>query len=189
MSIFARVGHNSIMKLVNQELTTIPTAIVSLLPQCHQLALVTVALHFRPSTLQQACQESAEALCQAQRRSVRGSDLVYLYGNGTEHYSLFFILPQADMNGGDVVQKRLQAVLASTLSQIASGSVHIEIQRYVLYMKPSQTSLMIEGSTSTDVRIDQRTVCVHYLLTRSRAFKLQREEPLPTWPSLPPRSP
>ena len=98
MSRFSREGHNAVMAIHGQ--TEVQTTIQSLIPQCDDVALVAISLQFGEEIPQQAHQESASMHCQELRRHVRDSDIIFLYNNGSRQYGLFFVLPEADMEGG-----------------------------------------------------------------------------------------
>lgn len=166
MSSFSREGRNAVVAIQGQ--TKVQTTIQSLIPKCDEVALVAIGLQFEEGIPQQASQESARAYCQELRRHVRGSDIIYLYNNGTDQYGLFFVLPEANMEGGQVVHQRLQELLTSSvLSQIALAvPQHVEIRRYAA--TPGKEASLIEAPDYTDMAVCNGTISVQVVPTQQR---------------------
>ncbi|HZU03812.1 MAG TPA: hypothetical protein VFA10_29375 [Ktedonobacteraceae bacterium] len=176
MSRFSREGYNAVVAIHNQ--TNIQATIQSLISQCDNVALVAIGLQFGEGTPQQAHQESASTHCQKLRRHVRDSDIIYLYSNGTGQYGLFFILPEANMEGGQVVHQRLQELLSSSiLSQTALAiPEHIEIHRYAIIS--GKGNCLSAAPSSTTMRVCNGEISVQTLPSQQRLPAAGQEEPL-----------
>jgi len=154
MSGFSRNIYNPIVALQGQQLTRVHTALQSLIPQCGRVALVAIALQFSVEISKRAGQESATTICKELRGHVRGSDQVYLLQRDGQS-GLFFLLPEADLEGGLVVHQRLQDILCSSVLPQIDGLApqQIEIRSYALSdtEEGNQASLLIESPTYTDI--------------------------------------
>jgi hypothetical protein len=164
MGIFSREGHNVVVAIHGQ--TKVQATMQSLIPRCDDVALVAIGLQFGEEIPQQAHQESASMHCQELRRHVRGSDIIYLYSNGTGQYGLFFVLPEANMEGGQVVHQRLQEHLAlSVLSQTALAiPEHIEIHRHAIIS--GKGTLLIEAPDYTDMVVRNGEISAQIIPTQ-----------------------
>jgi hypothetical protein len=80
------------------------------------MSLLAFAFTFAKNEEPTTTQQCTTSLCQTLRRHVRASDEVYLLDRSIEALTgLFFVLPEADTSGCEVVQKRLLKQLASAL--------------------------------------------------------------------------
>ncbi len=101
---------------------TIIQEVVSVQESMHALrswghvSLLAFAFTFAENEEPAASQQSATALCEALRRHVRASDEVFLLDHSASaRAGLFFVLPEADADGCQVVQERLQKHLVTAL--------------------------------------------------------------------------
>ena len=164
MRRFSRQDSHPLVALQSQELVQVQNTIQSLILQCKAVALVAISLHFAAETSQRVRQESAFMICQELRQWVRGSDFVYLYENGSDHSHLLFVLPEADLAGGEVVQQRLQAAFSSVLSQITTSPERIEMRRYASNSE-NQTTLLTAGALYRDMGVDPMRVAAYVFLS------------------------
>jgi hypothetical protein len=165
MGSFSREGYNAIVAIQGQ--TIVQATIQSLIPRCDDVALVAIGLQFEEGLPQHVSQDSAEGYCQELRKHVRGSDIIYLYSNNTGQYGLFFVLPEANMEGGQIVHQRLQEFLTSSVLSQTTLAIpeHIEIRRYASSDKGTS---LIEAPSYTDMEVRSGTISVQLLPTQSR---------------------
>src|SRR5579871_1606399 len=86
------------------------TIVQSRIPMYKMVAFVAFVLRFSQQAPEPATQQSTKALAQKIRRSIRRSDIVFLYQT-----CIFLILPDTPLAGGQVVQQRLVSLFCSCL--------------------------------------------------------------------------
>jgi Type II secretion system (T2SS), protein E, N-terminal domain len=93
--------------------------------QCSQYALVIITLHFaatKTSTHVHSMtpEHTTRQILSTIRRRIRRSDLVWL--KDTTYY---FLLPEANLQGGNIVQNRLWKVLQETILKLGENAIDI----------------------------------------------------------------
>jgi hypothetical protein len=124
------------------------------IPMYKIATFVAVVLCFSQHTTELTTQQSTKALGQKIRRSIRRSDLVFLYQR-----CIFLVLPDTPLAGGRVVQQRLESLFCSCLFSLPVSPHYLQIRRYEMRREYESQITLSEGDdyTNLDVHPDLTT--------------------------------